>query len=224
MTMDVTKVRRRGWCGATWKRMNPWGWAMSILVGSASMPAALAAQVDASAVERAMAAFAHEPTVAETTRRALRYFRVDPDSFDDLRSSARSRAWLPLLAAGYRFDSDRTARSEQREVFQPYQLAENLGRRIDSATVGFVWDLRELVFNPAEVQVYGLIGVQRDLMLEVTRTYYLRRQLMLRMALRPPSEPLARAALQLRIQEFTAVLDVLTGGWFSERIARAHVR
>ncbi len=188
------------------------------------LPGRLAAQRDGSAVERALAAFSHEPTVAETTRRALRYFRVDPDSFDGLRSAARARAWLPLLAAGYRFDSDRTTRYEQRDIFQPYQLDENLGRRIDSATVGFVWDLRELVFNPAEVQVYGLIGVQRDLMLEVTRTYYLRRQLMLRLALRPPEEPLARAALQLRIQEFTAVLDVLTGGWFSERIARGRRR
>ncbi len=192
------------------------------LVGSTGALAQPPAQgaVDASAVERALAAYEHEPSVGETTRRALRYFRVEPEAIDRLRSAARSRAWLPLLATGYRFDDDRTSRYERRDIFQPYELDENLGRRINSATVGMVWDLRELVFNPAEVQVYGLIGVQRDLMLEVTRTYFLRRQLQLRMALRPPREPLARAALQLRIEEFTAVLDVLTGGWFSEQVER----
>ncbi len=193
-------------------------WLATASVAGAQAPSGTPA--DASAVERALAAFAGEPTVGETTRRALRYFRVEPEAIDRLRSAARSRAWLPLLATGYRYDDDRTSRYEQRDIYQPYQLDENLGRRINSATVGMVWDLRELVFNPAEVQVYGLIGVQRDLMLEVTRTYFLRRQLQLRMALRPPREPLARAALQLRIEEFTAVLDVLTGGWFSEQLAR----
>ena len=82
-----------------------------------------------------------------------------------------------------------------------------------------MWDLRELVFNPAEVQVYGLIGVQRNLMLETTRIYYLRRQLFVRFLNRPPEDPIAREALLLRIDEFTALLDVLSGGWFSRTTA-----
>jgi hypothetical protein len=56
-------------------------------------------------------------------------------------------------------------------------------------------------------------------MLEVTRTYYLRRQLQLRMRLRPPEDPLAASALALRIEEFTAILDSMSGGWFS-RVAQ----
>jgi hypothetical protein len=52
-------------------------------------------------------------------------------------------------------------------------------------------------------------------MLEVTRTYYLRRQLLLRLLLRPPEDPLAYAALEMRVDEFTAILDVLTDGWYS---------
>jgi hypothetical protein len=134
------------------------------------------------------------------------------------------RALMPLIAPGYRFDDDQFDRAERVEVTQPQRITEDTNRRIHSFTIGAVWDFRELVFNPAEVQVFGLIGVQRDLMLEVTRTYYLRRQLVLRLSLKPPEDALARAALQLRIDEFTAILDVLTGGWFSgeseERIRR----
>ena len=84
------------------------------------------------------------------------------------------------------------------------------------------------MFNPAEVQVYGLIGVQRDLMLETVRVYYLRRQLFVRFLTAPPEDPVAREALLLRIDEFTAFLDVLTGGWFSRtteaRTARSRHR
>jgi hypothetical protein len=174
-----------------------------------------AAQGD-EAVRAALAELRHEPSVAETVRVTLRYFRVDPENFDGLRSTARSRAWLPTLAVGYRFDDIDYTRFEQQRIFEPRENDESQAQRNNAITAGAIWDLRELVFNPAEVQVYGLIGVQRDLMLEVTRTYYLRRQLMLRLLLRPPEDPLALAALQMRVDEFTAILDVLSDGWFSE--------
>ena len=177
-------------------------------------PAAAMAQTN-DQVRAARARLANEPTVAETVREALQYFRVDPEAFDNLRSAANTRSLLPLIAAGFAYTDDRFSRFET-ETFSPLEFDENTNRRAYSATVGGVWDFREAVFNPAEVQVYGLIGVQRDIMLEVTRTYYLRRQLMLRMMLRPPEDALAMAALELRIEEFTAILDVLTDGWFSE--------
>jgi len=191
--------------------------ALAVLAAAAVPGLAAAQQTDA--VARARAQLSVEPTVAETTREALRYFRVDPAAFDGLRRAARTRALLPLLAGGYRFDDDQFARGQSQEP-TPLDITEQTQTQVHSATVGAVWDLRELVFNPAEVQVYGLIGVQRDLMLEVTRTYYLRRQLMLRLMLRPPEDPLAPAALELRIEEFTSILDVLTDGWFSEETQR----
>jgi len=195
-----------------WMRLWLSIWAAGLaVVGSA---AGVAAQ-SADAVAEARAQLEYEPGVSEVTRETLRYFRVDPDSFDSLRRAARLRAILPLVAAGYRYDDNAFVRFEEQMISEPRTNDENTNTNNHAATIGAVWDLRSLVFNPAEVQVYGLIGVQRDLMLEVTRTFYLRRQLMLRFMLRPPDDPLARSALQLRIDEFTSILDVLTGGWFS---------
>lgn len=171
-------------------------------------------------VEQARAQLAHEPSVAETVDEALRYFRVDPDSFDGLRTAARTRALLPLLAGGFRFDDANVGRGFEQMIFQPNTQAEEVNTRVYTFSIGGVWDLRELVFNSAEVQVYGLIGVQRDIMLESIRTYYLRRQLLLRLLLRPPEDPLAYAALEMRVDEFTAILDVLTGRWFSSEVER----
>lgn len=194
--------------------------AVALTAAAATTPSVASAQSGEAQIQRVLKRLEHEPSVSETTSKALEYFRVDPDSFDDLRSSARSRAWLPLLATGYRFDNDQTSQGLSRSGMPTFTDELNADRNIHSATVGLVWDFREAVFNPAEVQVFGLIGVQRDLMLETTRTYYLRRQLLLRLALRAPEDPLARAALQLRIDEFTAILNVLTGGWFTEEAAR----
>lgn len=167
--------------------------------------------------------FKYEPTAAQTVKKALGYFRVSPEAFDSLRSAAQTRALLPTIAAGYRF-YDLNVDFFGEEEFAPVLEQQSRNDRYNSFTVGAIWDLRQLVFNPAEVQVYGLVGVQRDVMLEVVRTFFLRRQLVLRLALRPPQEPLARASLELRIDEFTGILDVLTGAWFSEESARRRAR
>lgn len=193
------------------------------IAGLFGLPSVVAAQ-SAADVEAAQGQMAHEPSVSEVTQTALRYFRVDPDSFDGLRAAARNRALLPLLAGGIRIDSSDFERAEERLLFQPQQQLENADTQVLTWSVGGVWDLRELVFNSAEVQVYGLIGVQRDIMLESIRTYYLRKQLMLRLLLRPPEDALAYAALEMRVDEFTAVLDVLTGGWFTEESNRRRRR
>ncbi|MEQ8273626.1 MAG: hypothetical protein RMA76_07395 [Deltaproteobacteria bacterium] len=187
-----------------------------LLVGLLSSGVA-AAQGGAEAIEKAKAQFAKEPAVAEVVEVALRYFRVHPDVLDSLRTKAKTRALLPLVAAGYRYDDDRFIRREEQFPDPVLNIDENHNMRANSMSVGAVWDLRQLVFNPAEVQVFGLIGVQRDIMLEATRTYYLRKQLVLRKLYSPPTDPMAVAALDMRIDEFTALLDVLTGGWFSKQ-------
>lgn len=174
-------------------------------------------QGGADAIKRAEAMFEKEPQVAEVVDVALRYFRVHPEVLDSLRTKAKTRAFLPLVAAGFRFDDERYVRNEQQQPMPVLTIDENTNMRNNAFSVGAVWDLRQLVFNPAEVQVFGLIGVQRDIMLEATRTYYLRKQLVLRKLYNPPSDPMAVAALDMRIDEFTALLDVLTGGWFSKQ-------
>lgn len=179
-----------------------------------------AAHADTEAeVRRARAKMEKEPKVDEVVRVALEYFRVHPDTMDSLRTAARARGVLPLLAAGYRLDHNNHDGTVRQFDGDPvFNRTDDFGDVTHAGTIGAVWDLRQLVFNPAEIQVYGLIGVQRDLMLESTRVYFLRRQLSLRMMLRPPEDPMAREALQLRIDEFTSLLDVLTGGWFSRQI------
>ena len=189
----------------------------AVVLGSVLAAGAARADVDAD-IAKARAKLAKEPPVDEVVRKALEYFRVQPEAMDSLRSKARLRGLLPLIAAGYANSDDRFVRFEEQKTFEPHTEDEENNRKSQSFTVGAIWDLRQLVFNPSEVQVFGLLGVQRDMMLEVTRVYFLRRQLYLRMLLRPPEDPIAKEALQLRIDEFTSLLDVLTGGWFSKAI------
>jgi hypothetical protein len=196
-------------------RLTPGGLAGVALAATFALAPPAAAQ-SADALAKAQARFAKEPAVAEVVDVALKYFRVHPEVLDSLRSKAKTRALLPLIAAGYRRDTEAFDRTEVQTPV-PVNITEATGTGKHALSVGAVWDFRELVFNPAEVQVFGLIGVQRDIMLEATRTYYLRKQLVLRKLYKPPEDPMAAAALDMRIDEFTALLDVITGGWFSQQ-------
>lgn len=212
-----------GWsvCVAPARRLASW---VALAALAAITPAPGAAQTDEE-VAAARARFEVDPPVGETVQAALRHFRVSPDAIDALRRASRARALMPLVAGGYRFDDDAETSFEQQRLFQPREVDGRGAVRRHSVTAGAIWDLREAVFNPAQIQAYGLVGVQRDVMLEVTRTYYMRRLLQLRLALRPPEDELARMTLELRVEEFTAILDALTGGWFArELVARARAR
>lgn len=201
-----------------------------LLLAAVTAAAALLARPDAASaqaieqVRQAQAELSYEPEVADTAREALRYFRINPGALDGLRSAARARALLPVIAGGYQYNQTRDEAYTEQMGAMTFQNDMNAANSGHLANVGALWDLRQLVFNSAEVQVYGLVAVQRDILLEITRTYFLRRQLQLRLRLRPPEDALAYAALELRILEFTATLDVLTGGWFSEESDRRRSR
>jgi hypothetical protein len=186
-------------------------------------PAARAQEMSAEEARRGVAAvqeeWRHEPTAAETVRAALRYFEVEPSDLQALRRDARLRGLLPTLGGNYTYRDDRTASFE---AITPTPQNTDLSGEVVINTIGagIQWDPRDLVFHPDQVNIYGLIGVQRDLMLEVLRAYFARRQLAMTIMLRPPEDPIAMASLVLRVEEFTAVLDMMTGEWFSQSLAQ----
>ena len=55
---------------------------------------------------------------------------------------------------------------------------------------------------------------RRDVLKTVTETYYERKKLQSELSLNPPKDETARIEKQLKLEELTAKLDYLTGGWF----------
>jgi hypothetical protein len=86
------------------------------------------------------------------------------------------------------------------------------------------WDLDELIYNPVEPRVareqVRLINMRDRVVDEVTRRFYERRRLQIDMELSPPTDLNDRVRKELRIQELTADMDALTGGWFSEKLTQ----
>ena len=63
-----------------------------------------------------------------------------------------------------------------------------------------------------------MVELRDDIMNEVTRTYFERRRIQIELLSSPPQDLKLSLEKELRLQELTADIDALTGGYFSKHI------
>lgn len=163
---------------------------------------------------------AKEPTVEQVQQAALRSFGVHPERVAGMRAGASWKAAIPMLelsggATGAQIDD--TTILDEYDPDKPWVI------RGASGTAGEVratlaWDLPRFVYNPEELDVARLATTQKDVITHATQVYFARRRLQLQLITSPQSDPAKRAAQELRVEELTAVLSGLTGGWFAEAL------
>jgi len=178
------------------------------------------------AVREVLAKFSREPSVREVQEAALGYVRAHPDIIDSWRARARTNALLPELRARFDYDinddlSTRrdadTGSTETKQDDKAYQFEFRA-----------TWDLDRLVFEPQELattrEAVRLANLRDRVLDEVTRRYYERRRLQVDMELSPPTDVGDAVRKELRVQELTADIDSLTGGWFGRELEKAGQR
>lgn len=86
----------------------------------------------------------------------------------------------------------------------------------------FEWELGDFLFNPDQVRISDesrdLVELRNDVLEEVTQFYFQRRQLQIDLLLSPAEELRERLRLELQLQEVTANIDYLTGGYLTQRL------
>ena len=176
--------------------------------------------VSGDVVKKVLQRYAAEPSVRDVQREAIEYMRVHPEAVDSWRLRARTNALAPRLTT----TGQGTLNDDRRTVEKPgdptiVSLDTDQSGRL---TVAAVWELDRLIFEPAEMAVAResvRIANLRDRVLdEVTRRYFERRRLQVDLELSPPKDLADRVKKELRLQELTADIDAVTGGWFSEKL------
>jgi competence ComEA-like helix-hairpin-helix protein len=167
-------------------------------------------------VGRIMASFGDEPSIREVQEAAVEYARANPDTVDGWRWRVRTTALLPQVRSYVIGDIDRDIRTrtnlDATDAVVETTDNDNSVRLALQAT----WDLDRLVFDRNE------LGVWRETMRMANLRD--RRRLQIDIKLAPPTELADRVRKELRIQELTADLDALTGGWFSGELEKSGKR
>jgi len=161
-----------------------------------------------------------EPNVREVQEAALRYFRVNRDQVNSMRSRASWKALAPVteVSGGY-------TRSNLDEGTIMYEFSDT-DPWVDRGAGGnayeirgkLSWNLPQLVFNAEELDVASLAGLMEGILKESTRLYFMRRRLQVDLILNPPKDQASFLTKKLRLEELTGLIDAMTGGWFQKSL------
>ncbi len=193
----------------------------ALLLG-ALLPTTAAAQARFSAaVQAQIDALEDEPSIQQAQSAALRFFNVDPEGVQAMRSRAATKGLMPSISTHYRqswsgvgIDSTNLLSDDDPIIF------DNVDTQFQEFQVGASWNLPLLIFNAEVLDVGSLAVLQEGVLKEVTRLYFTRRRLQIDLILNPPSDPGTRMSKELRIAELTSTLDAMTGQLFSKSEAR----
>jgi ligand-binding sensor domain-containing protein len=167
----------------------------------------------------------NEPTIDEVQQAAIRYAEVEPEKIKLWREQAAKKAWLPQLGVGldrnvtdlWHWEGGSTTKTDD----------DTLRRGHDSVEwdVTLSWDLGELIWNEdqtsIDVRSKLMVQLRDDVLDEVTKLYFERIRVKMELDNLSIEDRKKLFEKELRLQELTAYLDALTGGYFSNHIKGA---
>lgn len=191
---------------------------MYLLLACGALVAASTARAEDDAAAALAALRAKEPPIEAVQTEALKHFGVHPERVAGMRAAAAWKAAVPTFevtggATGATID-DHTVLDEY-DPTKPWVTRGATGSALELRTT-LAWDLPRIVYNAEELDVAGLATVQRDVIARVTQVYFARRRAQL--ALVTEKDPARHLAQELRVEELTALLSGMTGGWFAEAL------
>jgi photosystem II stability/assembly factor-like uncharacterized protein len=150
-----------------------------------------------------------EPTIQQIQQAAIEYAQViDINWISAQRRLARLKAILPEFSLDY----DKTISTYNNSTLTRFAV----GPR--DWGISLKWNFSDLIWSEQQrlidSQVRLLVKLRQDILDEVTRLYFERRRL--KSELSSCSLPAKEQEKRLRIEEITALLDALTGGYLSE--------
>lgn len=175
------------------------------------------------AIRALRARFEEEPTVEEVQQASLKFFQVNPEKVLGYRRSAFLKALVPDLELAFNAEQGANDRKMTdalyRQAFGVKEYEDNNHTTL-SLNVRAHWALDRLVFNAEVLDVTSLVGVQEGLLREITSLYFTRRRLMTFLTLSPPQDPGEKITESIRLDEITANINALTGGYFTREMKR----
>lgn len=183
-------------------------------------------------VAEVLEVYAHEPSIQDFQQWVMVYSKTNLEALDQWLRESKRFAMLPELALEYKFrdgwdqdweyyPADGIVDSTDEAVFD---VLSDSGRDRDSYyVVKAKWRLDELIMSSERVRVINeaqdIVKLRDKVLGEATKVYFDRRQHQVDQLLAPTTNLQARVKAHLRLMEYTAELDALSGGAFSAALA-----
>jgi hypothetical protein len=172
--------------------------------------------------QEALDHFRSEPSIKEVHDAAIRYAEVQPSKIESWRRAAAIKALLPSVSLDGGVATDENIDLDRGGTGDPDKFIFGPKEKSYDWSVGLNWDLGELIWNDDQTSIDTrsklMAELRDDVLNEVTHLYYERRRLHVEMALSSSKDLAVQIERQIRLDELTAGIDGLTGGYFSKHL------
>ncbi|MBN1553089.1 helix-hairpin-helix domain-containing protein [bacterium] len=186
-------------------------------------------------IEEIFSYFQNEPSIQDVHKAALDYAQIHQETFINWRKNVKNRALFPdtvQMTVGHDTDDD-TDYSKSKSISLSGGTVtigpddETWGHDTDDDwdyELRLKWNLQDYIFHPDMLRVTSetedQVELRQDILNEVTKLYFDRRRLQVEILLEPGVDLQTKISRMIRLEELTAALDGLTGGYFSSQILK----
>ena len=168
----------------------------------------------------------NEPTIGMIQKQAIRYANVSNWKTRRWQWASRLRTLVPTFSIGKNFSTSDTVDIDRGSTNEPDRYILGPADKSRSWDFDLDWNLSELIWNSSQTSIDSreklMVELRDDILSEATRLYFERRRAQVEFILRPPEEAFDRMNQLLRIDELTANLDALTGGYLTKELNKLY--
>ena len=174
-----------------------------------------------------------EPKIKRIQEAAIRYAEAGPEKIIRWRKQAARRALLPKLTISFDQDKDKTISKSVWGIYSSYSNGnitapdryfigpdDETKYRNKNYGVSLSWDFGNLIWSDDQTSIdvrSGLmVQLREDILDEVNKLYFERIRLKMEIDRLSIEDRVKRLEKELRLEELTASMDALTGGYYSE--------
>jgi hypothetical protein len=165
---------------------------------------------------------AREPGISEIQQAAIEYAEVSPEKIKWMRKAAQAQALMPDLSLSLDGDYNKTIELDRGGTSDPDIFIEGPKDRDIGWGIKLNWDLAELIWSYHQTNIDSrsrlMVQLRNDILDEVTKIYFERLRLMEELSGNSIRDEAQARLKQIRLDELTANIDALTGGYFSKTI------
>lgn len=166
-----------------------------------------------------MRTYDREPGILELQEAAMRYAEVHPEKIMEWRRAAARRAWLPTLSFGVDRGRDETVDIDRGGTGDADRFIQGPAEKDDQWGADVSWDLGDLIWSTDQTTIDNrsklMVQLRDELLTQLNHLYYSRRRLQISRLIEGSSDLQKEIDRTLQIEEHTAGIDALTGGYFS---------
>jgi len=163
-----------------------------------------------------------EPTICELQRAAIKYAEVEPNKILNWRRQAALKAFMPEVSVGYDTDTYRTIDAYNYGGKTTYAVGPDDGAK--GWDVSASWDLGDLIYNDDQTSIDSrsklMVQLRNDVLDQLNAAYFERKKLQKQLDKLPDKTSEAYLEREIKVEELTATIDGLTGGYLSRRMGK----